>query len=72
MIKEVVLVRTSECAVKKVLPFTVNVVRPEEREKLNRLGQEIAAQENLKYEGYSVITQEPYSIEQAKATLYFY
>lgn len=63
--------RTSECAVKKVLPFTVNVVRLEEREKLNQIGQEIASKEGIHYQGYSVITQEPYSIEQAKATLYF-
>ena len=63
--------RTSECSVLKVLPFTVNVVRSEEREKLNCLGQEIASKEGLRYEGYSVITQEPYSIEQAKPTLYF-
>jgi len=63
--------RTSECAVKKVLPFTVNVVRLEEREKLNQIGQEIASKEGVHYQGYSVITQEPYSIEQAKATLYF-
>jgi hypothetical protein len=64
-------VRTSECVVKKVLPFTVNVIRPEEREKLDKLGDEIAAKEGLHYEGYSVITSEPYSIEQAKPTLYF-
>lgn len=63
--------RTSECAVKKVLPFTVNVVRLEEREKLDQIGREIASKEGIRYQGYSVITQEPYSIEQAKATLYF-
>ena len=64
--------RTSECAAKKVLPFTVNVTRPEERERLDKLGSEIAAKEGLRYEGYSVSTLEPYSVENAKPTLYFY
>jgi len=54
-----------------VLPFTVNVVQPEEREKLNQLGSEIASKEGLHYEGYSVITADPYSIEHGKAILYF-
>jgi len=63
--------RAAECAVKKVLPFTVNITRKEERENLNHLGQEIARQEGLHYQGYSVSTIEPYSLEQAKATLYF-
>ncbi|MDD4179429.1 MAG: hypothetical protein PHH14_05220 [Candidatus Margulisbacteria bacterium] len=60
-----------ECPGKKVLPFTVNVTRPEERENLNRLGLEIASKEGLHYEGYAAITIEPYSIEHAKAELYF-
>jgi len=64
-------VRTSECAVKKVLPFTVNIILSEERQKLDKLGLEIAAKEGLNYEGYSVITTDPYSIENAKPTLYF-
>ena len=63
--------RTSECSVKKVLPFTVNVILHEERQKLEKMGQEIAAKEGLHYEGYSVITAEPYSVENAKPTLYF-
>lgn len=63
--------RGSECSVKKVLPFTINITHQEEREKLDKLGNEIAAKEGLHYEGYSVCTTEPYSIEQAKPTLYF-
>jgi len=63
--------RVAECSGKRVLPFTVNVIRPEERAKLNQLGSEIAAQEGLHYEGYSVITTEPYSVEHGKAILYF-
>ena len=63
--------RTSECAVKKVLPFTINVTCQEEREKLDQLGSEIAAKEGLRYEGYSACTTEPYSIKNAKPTLYF-
>jgi len=63
--------RTSECTIKKVLPFTIDVTLQEEREKLDKMGNEIAAKEGLHYEGYSVHTVEPYSIRQAKPTLYF-
>jgi hypothetical protein len=63
--------RTSECALKKVLPFTIDVTRKEEREKLDQLGSEIAAKKGLHYEGYSLCTTEPYSIGQAKPVLYF-
>ena len=63
--------RVSECTVKKVLPFTVNVIHQEEREKLDRMGTEIATKEGLHYEGYSLCTTEPYSVEQAKPVLYF-
>lgn len=63
--------RIAECFGNRVLPFTVNVTRPDEREKLNRLGNEIAVKEGLHYEGYSVVTIDPYTIENAKATLYF-
>jgi hypothetical protein len=63
--------RTSECSVKKDVPFTINIVHKEERDKLDRIGNEIAAKEGLHYEGYSVYTAEPYSVEKAKATLYF-
>jgi hypothetical protein len=67
----VIPMRTSECSVKKELPFTVNIIHKEERENLNRIGNEIAAKEGLQYEGYTVFTAEPYSIEKAKPTLFF-
>jgi hypothetical protein len=63
--------RTSECSVKKELPFTINVIHKEERDKLDQLGKEIAVKEGLHYEGYTVYTAEPYSIEKAKPTLFF-
>jgi len=63
--------RTSECTVKKIIPFTVNIAHKEDRESLDKLGNEIATKEGIHYEGYSVCTTEPYSIEKAKATLYF-
>lgn len=66
-----VVMRIAECFGNRVLPFTVNITRPEEREKLNQLGTEIAVKEGLRYEGYSVVTVEPYTLENAKATLYF-
>lgn len=61
----------TECFGNRVLPFTVDITRPEERERLNDLGTEIALQEGLRYEGYTVVTVEPYNIEHAKPTLYF-
>jgi len=64
--------RVTECSGKRVLPFTVNIARLEEREKINQIGSNTATEEGLHYEGYSVITSEPYSIENAKVTLYFY
>lgn len=63
--------RATECSVKKELPFTINATLKEEREKLDRLGKEIAAKEHLRYEGYYINTVEPYSIEKAKAILLF-
>ena len=63
--------RTSDCALKKVLPFTIDVTHKEEREKLDQLGNELAVKEGLHYEGYSLCTTDPYSINQAKPVLYF-
>ncbi len=63
--------KVEECFGKRVLPFTVDITRKEEREKLNQIGSEIATQEGLHYEGYSVITVEPYSVQKGKAILYF-
>ena len=63
--------RTSECYAKKELPFTINIVIDDERKKLDSLGQEIASKEGLNYEGYTVTTLEPYSLDKAKAILFF-
>jgi hypothetical protein len=63
--------QVNECCVEKVLPFLVNLSLPEEREKLDRLGNEIASQEGLHYEGYFASTIEPYDLEHAKAALFF-
>jgi hypothetical protein len=63
--------RIAECFGKRVLPFRVDITRPEDRDKLNQIGYEIATQEGLHYEGYTAVTVEPYSIRQAKAILYF-
>jgi hypothetical protein len=53
------------------MPFTVNVYLPEDREKLANLGNEIAKERGLKFEGYQLFTQEPYSLESSKPTLFF-
>ncbi|MBN3032988.1 MAG: hypothetical protein JW873_02725 [Candidatus Saganbacteria bacterium] len=63
--------RLAECFGNRVLPFTVDITRAEERDKLNQLGTELATQEGLHYEGYTAVTIEPYSLEHAKAVLYF-
>lgn len=62
---------TSECSVIKEVPFTINLAHKEERKKLDELGEAIARQENLRYEGYIVYTDVPYSVENAKPTLFF-
>jgi hypothetical protein len=53
------------------VPFPVNLIAREERKKLEELGRNIAKKEKLHYEGYTAVTHEPYSIENAKATLVF-
>ena len=63
--------QTSECSVIKEVPFTVNLAHKEEREKLDALGEKIATEEHLHYEGYIVFTDVPYSVENAKPTLFF-
>lgn len=63
--------RVSECGREMILSYTVNVTRPEERKQLDTLGNAIATRQGLKYEGYNVSTIEPYTIEKAKAVLYF-
>ncbi|MBU1026930.1 MAG: hypothetical protein KKA31_04295 [Candidatus Margulisbacteria bacterium] len=62
---------TSECSVIKELPKTVNLASTKERKQLDELGKKIASQENLHYEGYVAFTDAPYSLDQAKATLFF-
>ena len=61
----------SVCPYKKNVPFTINIYSKEDRERLSILGQQIAQQEGIKFEGYYLDTQEPYSVEAAKATLFF-
>jgi hypothetical protein len=63
--------RVSECGREMILSYTVDVTRPEERKKLDTLGNAIATQKGLRYEGYNVSTVEPYTLEKAKAVLYF-
>ena len=63
--------RNSQCYAKKELPFTINIVIEDERKKLDSLGLEIASKESLNYEGYTVTTLEPYSLEKAKPILFF-
>lgn len=59
------------CSIKKELPFTINISLKEDRDKLDQIGQEIAVQEHLKYEGYSVSTTAPYSVDKGLPTLFF-
>jgi hypothetical protein len=69
--KEGIIMQTTDCAVIKELPGPVNLMLEEERRKLDSLGNEIAAQEKLHYEGYIAFTDVPYSVNQAKLTLLF-
>ena len=62
---------TSECSVIKELPDTINLTKEEERKRLETIGQEIATKEHLHYEGYIAYTDTPYSVTEAKATLFF-
>jgi hypothetical protein len=63
--------QTSDCAVIKEVPETVNLASAEERKKLDELGNQIASQEHLHYEGYIAFTDVPYSVDHAKTTLCF-
>jgi len=63
--------QTNECSVIKEVPFTVNLTHQDEVEKLNQMGESVAAKEHLHYEGYIVFTDVPYSVEKAKPTLFF-
>ncbi|MBU0572959.1 MAG: hypothetical protein ABIJ26_01250 [Candidatus Margulisiibacteriota bacterium] len=57
--------------IKKELPETINILSAEERHGLESLGKELAEKEGMRYEGYAVYTEEPYSFKHAKAFLYF-
>ncbi len=63
--------QTNECTVIKEIPETVDLSKKEERTKLEELGNKIASQEKLHYEGYIAFTDTPYSIDHAKTTLFF-
>lgn len=59
------------CPIKKELPFTINISLKEDRDKLDQLGQAIADREEIRYEGYSVSTTAPYSVDKGLPTLFF-
>jgi hypothetical protein len=56
---------------KKDVIFTVNVLEKKDLSKLEKLGSEIAQHEGLKFDGYTLNTVTPYSIDKAKPTLLF-
>lgn len=62
---------TNECTVIKEVPETVDLTKKAERTKLEKLGNKIARQEKLHYEGYIAFTDAPYSVDHAKTTLFF-
>jgi hypothetical protein len=66
-----IAMKNSECGAKQELPFTINVSHKEERDNLDQMGMKIAIKKGIHYEGYSVYTAEPYSMENAKPTLFF-
>ena len=61
----------NECSAIKELPDPINLSNDEERKRLDELGNQIASQEKLHYEGYIAFTDTPYSISKAKTTLCF-
>ena len=63
--------RTSECTVIKEIPETIDLSKNEERNRLSKLGEDIASKEHLHYEGYIAFTGSPYDVEHAKTTLFF-
>ena len=56
---------------KKDVIFTVNVLERKDLDKLAKLGSEIAQKEGLKFDGYTLCTINPYSLDKAKPTLLF-
>lgn len=63
--------RPRECVVRQELPETINLAVDDERKRLIKLGEEIALQRGLHFEGYIAYTGEPYSIEKARLILCF-
>ena len=63
--------QVSECSLIKQLPFTIDIHHQEELDGLNQMGKELANKEGLQYEGYYLSTIEPYSLAQARPTLFF-
>ncbi|NQT29043.1 MAG: hypothetical protein HQ596_00580 [Candidatus Saganbacteria bacterium] len=63
--------QTNECSVIQELPDPINLTLEDERKKIDELGKRIASQKHLHYEGYIAYTDTPYSIREAKTTLFF-
>jgi len=63
--------QTSECSVVAEAPFLVDLAHEEGRKKIKSLGEKLAAQRHLHYEGYIAFTDTPYDIEHARTTLFF-
>ncbi|PIS29641.1 hypothetical protein COT42_04930 [Candidatus Saganbacteria bacterium CG08_land_8_20_14_0_20_45_16] len=63
--------QTSDCSVIVNVPETIDLLDPASRKNLDLVGSEIAQKEHLHYEGYVAFTDEPYSLHQAKTTLFF-
>ncbi|MFH1826784.1 MAG: hypothetical protein ABH823_05825 [bacterium] len=62
---------TSECTVIEELPNVIDLMSEDQRKKLDEIGSQHAAQRELHYEGYIAFTDTPYSVNQAKVTLFF-
>ena len=63
--------QTNECSVMSEVPFLVDLAHEEGRKKLKDLGEELAGQQRLHYEGYIAYTDTPYDLEHAKTSLFF-
>ncbi len=63
--------QTSECSVMSEVPFLVDLAHEAGRKKLKDLGEKLALQQHLHYEGYIAYTDAPYDLEHAKTSLFF-
>lgn len=59
------------CPMKLIVPFTVDALKQQDRAKVENFGKEVAERDHIHFEGYILDTQEPYSLDHAKATLFF-